>query len=313
LLHIIFASRRGFFWCRLIGIASGDLERRIVAAQSTDSVALDVLQANVELLAEKERLELERIRLLELDRLKTEFLGRVSHDLRTPLNSIIGFSDLIMAGVGGKMNRKHAEFISAINRNGHALLGLINDLLDLSTIDARKMTLKRALVPLQTILDDLRAATEPVIASANLTVSWPGAAGLIGKNAFVDRRRIAQVLVNLVDNARKFTPPGGEVSVAMDADEDTAVFTVRDSGPGIPPEERERIFHPYYQRSQSTLGSRVDGVGLGLVIVKAIVDLHQGRIVLDGDAGKGCMFQVVLPQKEGDLAPTHAAAQGSAP
>ncbi|MBA3709852.1 MAG: HAMP domain-containing histidine kinase [Planctomycetes bacterium] len=283
-----------------------------MAVQSSDSVALDVLQANVELLAEKERLEQERLRLIELDRLKMEFLGRVSHDLRTPLNSIIGFSDLIMAGVGGKMNRKHAEFISAINRNGHALLGLINDLLDLSTIDARKMTLKRASVPLQMILDDLRAATEPVLASANLSVTWPSPVALIGKSAFVDRRRLSQVLVNLVDNARKFTPPGGEVSIVMDADGENATFTVRDTGPGIPLEERERIFHPYYQRS-ATLGSRADGVGLGLVIVKAIVELHQGRIVLDGDAGKGCMFQVVLPQKEGELAGVGAAVQGSAP
>ncbi|MBA2480395.1 MAG: HAMP domain-containing histidine kinase [Planctomycetes bacterium] len=284
-----------------------------MAGQTTDSVALDVLQANVELLAEKERLEGERIRLLELDRLKTEFLGRVSHDLRTPLNSIIGFSDLIIAGVGGKMNRKHAEFIAAINRNGHALLALINDLLDLSSIDARKMALKRAHVPLQTILEDLRAATEPVLTSANLTVAWPDTVGMIGKGAYVDRRRLSQVLVNLVDNARKFTPPGGRVSISMDADADAAVFTVRDSGQGIPPEERERIFHPYYQRSQSTLGSRVDGIGLGLVIVKAIVDLHQGRIVLDGEAGKGCMFQVVLPQKEGELASAHASAHGAVP
>ncbi len=279
--------------------------------QTADTLALEVLQANVQLLAEREQLETERRRLLEIDRLKTEFLARVSHDLRTPLNSIIGFSELIINGVGGKMNRKHAEFIAAINRNGHALLGLINDLLDLSTIDSRQMTLKAATVPLQTILDDLRAATEPVLATANLTPLWPEPADLLGKNAWVDRRRVAQVLVNLVDNARKFTPAGGRVHVAMDADEQSAIFTVKDTGPGIPMEERERIFRPYYQRAQNSYG-RGDGVGLGLVIVKAIVDLHKGRISIDSDSGRGCMFQVVVPQKDVDLAamPMH---QGSAP
>ncbi len=173
-----------------------------------ETAAIEVLQANVRLLADREALEAERRRLLELDRLKTEFLARISHDLRTPLNSIIGFSDLIINGVGGKMNRKHAEFIAAINRNGHALLAMINDLLDLSTIDSRQMVLKRAAsVPLEELLSDLRAATEPVLGLASLHVEWPQQADLKGKSAWVDRRRLLRVLVNLVDNARKVTPP----------------------------------------------------------------------------------------------------------
>ena len=109
-----------------------------------ETAALEILQANVRLLADREKLERERLRLIELDRLKTEFLARISHDLRTPLNSIIGFSELILGNTGGKMNRKHAEFIAAINRNGHALLAMINDLLDLSTLDSRQTVLKAA-------------------------------------------------------------------------------------------------------------------------------------------------------------------------
>jgi signal transduction histidine kinase len=282
-----------------------------VPEQDPESVTLDVLQANVQLLAERERLERERRRLLELDRLKTEFLARLSHDLRTPLNSIIGFSDLIINGVGGKMNRKHAEFIAAINRNGHALLSMINDLLDLSTLDSRQMTLRAAAVPLTEILDDLRAATEPVLAAAHLSVRWPDVATISGKTAWVDRRLLMRLLVNLVDNARKFTPSGGTVSVGMDSDERNASFSISDTGPGIPVEERERIFMPYYQRPQGAV-VRGEGVGLGLVIVKGIVDLHQGRITLDhGESGRGCLFRVVLPQRQAN-APAAAQHGGAA-
>lgn len=271
-----------------------------------DTAALEVLQANVRLLADREQLETERRRLVELDRLKTEFLARISHDLRTPLNSIIGFSDLIINGVGGKMNRKHAEFIAAINRNGHALLAMINDLLDLSTLDSRQMVLKATNVTLDEVLADLRAATEPVLASANLKVAWPRPEDLTGKHAYVDRRRLVRCLVNLVDNARKFTPPGGTVTVHMDADAASTTFTIADSGPGIPAEERERIFKPYYQRAQTSM-ARGDGVGLGLVIVKAIVDLHHGRITIDSDPGKGCIFRIVLPQRPPQEAPADPA------
>ena len=261
-----------------------------------ETAALEILQANVRLLADREKLERERLRLIELDRLKTEFLARISHDLRTPLNSIIGFSELILGNTGGKMNRKHAEFISAINRNGHALLAMINDLLDLSTLDSRQTVLKAAAVPLTEILADLRAATEPVLTTAKLKVVWPQAESLAGKHAWVDRRRLLRLLVNLVDNAKKFTPAGGTVVIGMEADSATATFTISDTGPGIPLEERERIFKPYYQRTQGPT-PRGDGVGLGLVIVKAMVDLHQGTIRIDSDPGKGCLFSVTLPQQ----------------
>jgi signal transduction histidine kinase len=261
-------------------------------SQPYDPVTLDVLQANVALLAENERLELERRRLLELDSMKTDFLARVSHDLRTPLNSIIGFSDLMIAEVGGRMNKKHGEFISAINRNGHALLALINEILDLSSIESGHIQLRREAVPLQNVVDDLRAATEPVLAAAHLDVLWPTTAQLERKTAFIDRRRILQLLTNLVDNARKFSRAGGRVTIEMDAGPVEAWFAVADTGPGIAPEDREQIFRPYYQRSA---GYSQSGVGLGLAIVKGIADCHGGRIDLDSDIGKGCRFKVVIP------------------
>ncbi len=261
-------------------------------------MTLDVLQANVHLLAEKERLESERQHLLELDRTRTEFLARISHDLRTPLSSIIGFSDLILTGEAGKLNKRHLDFIQAINRNGHQLLALINDLLDLTTLEARRITVRREPVQLSEMLADLRAATEPVLQQAGLRATWTETAAVRGMVANVDRRRMLQVLTNLVDNARKFTPTGGRVEVSLWADGDEARFAVADTGPGIPEEARSAIFRPYSQRGSAPI--RGEGVGLGLAIVKAIIDLHSGSIVLgDGpEIGTGCTFRIRIPQQD---------------
>ncbi len=255
-----------------------------------------MLAANVRLLAEKERLELERQRLLELDRMKTEFLARVSHDLRTPLNSIIGFSDLLQTGAGGKLNGKQLEMVDRISRNGRTLLDLINDLLDLSTFDAGHGAIRRQPIALTEILTDLRAATEPVLDTARLKAVWPTPDALDGKVAWVDRRRILQVLMNLVDNARKFTPATGTVTVTMDADALGARFSVHDDGPGVPPDEQDRIFRPFYRRAWANANTGGDaGIGLGLAIVKGLVGLHHGTITLDSDIGKGCRFLVTIP------------------
>lgn len=272
-----------------------------------DPITLDVLQANVRLLAENERLEYERRRLVELDRMRTEFLARVSHDLRTPLNSIIGFSDLMVGEVGGRMNKKHAEFVQAINRNGHALLGMINELLDLSSLESGQLQLRKEWVPLQTLCDDLKAATEPVIAAGKLVAKWPDKEVLALKTVFIDRRRILQALTNLVDNARKFTPPGGTVSIEMDATSEDALFAIGDSGPGIPPSEKELIFRPFYQRPTGYSQAGVAGVGLGLAIVKGIIERHGGIIALDTSVGKGCRFHIRVPLPTGKVGGTPAA------
>jgi signal transduction histidine kinase len=264
--------------------------------QATDSLTLDVLQANVHLLAEKERLEHERQRLLELDQTRTEVLARISHDLRTPLSSIIGFSDLILTGEGGKLNKVHQDFIQAINRNGHQLLALINDLLDLSTLDARRMTIRRERVALADLQSDVRAATEPLLRLAGLQATWQTPGQLNGRTACVDRRRMLQVLTNLVDNARKFTPSGGKVVLHLDADDQEYRFSISDTGPGIPEADRTKIFRPYSQRAAAA--ARGEGVGLGLAIVKAIVDLHGATVTLaESQPGSGCSFNIRGPQR----------------
>jgi signal transduction histidine kinase len=269
--------------------------------QAPDSLTLDVLQANVQLLAEKERLEHERQRLLDLDQDRTEFLARISHDLRTPLSSIIGFSDLILTGETGKVSKRHLDFIQAINRNGHQLLSLINDLLDLTTLDAKRMTIRREQVPLAELLADLQAATEPVLSQAELQVAWQDPLTTAHRTVYCDRRRMLQVLINLVDNARKFTPNGGTVGISLHADSDEAIFAVSDNGPGIPEVDRARVFRPFSQRNSGAV--RGEGVGLGLAIVKAVVDLHGGTVTLrEGPVG-GCIFTIRIPQTEAGVVP----------
>ncbi len=261
------------------------------------AVTLDVLQANVSLLAEKERLERERTRLLELDRMRTEFLARVSHDLRTPLNSIIGFSDLLLTGDGGRLPKRSVDYLNAIHRNGHALLGLINDLLDLSGMELGRMSVRPAPVDLADFLTDIRSATEPTLARASLRVVWPKANDLVGQTAVFDRRRMLQVMTNLLDNARRFTPTGGTVEILLDPPEGgTLALGVRDTGPGIPEHLHQALFMPLSGRPGAEATTRSEGTGLGLAIVKAIIDIHHGTIAVGrGHDGRGCTFSIRLP------------------
>lgn len=267
--------------------AEVDNHRPMSAVRRHSSVTIDVLQANVALLAEKERLEDERRRLLDLDRMRTEFLARVSHDLRTPLSSIIGFSELLLAEAG-HVDARQVECLEAINRNGHALLAMITDLLDLSTLESGLLHLRCAAVPLTELVTDLRAATAPVLAAAGLEVTWPDPEP--GAQAWCDRRRLLQALVNLVDNARKFTPRGGTLRLAAELVPAGVRFEVADSGPGIPESERERLFRPYAGGSGRTAGH-----GLGLAIVRAVVDRHAGRLEVLSAPGRGCTIAIVLP------------------
>ena len=236
------------------------------------------------------------------DRLGQDTIARLTHDLRTPLNSIIGFSDLLLSGIGGKLNAKQIEFIDAIHRNGHVLLSLINDMLDWSSIESGRIALRREPVDLVQLLADLRAMVDPVIASAKLKVEWPDAAGLASQLPSVDRKRVLQLLLNLIDNARKFTPSGGHMALAMTVEAGGLAVVVEDSGPGLAAEEMDRIFTPYSARLPQATARGVEeripgshGTGLGLSIVRSIVLLHGGTIHVDRGTLGGARFRVMLP------------------
>lgn len=266
---------------------------------SPSSVTLDVLEANVALLAEKERLESERQRLMDLDRLRREFVARLSHDLRTPLSSILGFSDLLLSDPSRRIPRRQKEMIEAIRRNGSALLDQINDLLDLSTLESGQLVLKLESVPLDALFSDLRAATAPVIGSAGIEAVWPDAGSLDGMSAVIDRRRVLQAMINLVDNARKFTPKSGRVMVWAERRPGELRLRVCDTGRGMGEDERRRI-----EAGLPPAGTAPGrGHGLGLAIVRAVTERHGGRMLIEAGPARGCAVTLFLPQPDQEVQP----------
>jgi len=222
---------------------------------------------------------------------KSQFLANVSHELRTPLNAILGYTELVLDDIYGQVPNKIREVLKRVQTNGQHLLGLINDVLDLSKIEAGQMALSVTAYSLDDILHGVVASLEPLAAEKRLKLALDLAPGLpIGHG---DARRIAQVLLNLVGNAIKFTDRG-EVGVAAMAENGRFRIAVRDTGPGIPPAEQKRVFDEFHQVDNSTTKAK-GGTGLGLAIAKQIIDLHGGKIWLDSKPGQGSTFTISLP------------------
>jgi signal transduction histidine kinase/CHASE3 domain sensor protein len=227
----------------------------------------------------------------EASRHKSEFLANMSHELRTPLNAILGFTELIQDGIYGEVPDKIRAQLDRIEANGRHLLGLINDVLDLSKIEAGQIELAIGEVALGDVVEGVQRSTESLATSKGLRLevqlpaSLPRIAG--------DDRRLAQVLLNLVGNAIKFTE-AGEVVVAVESIEQGVEISVSDTGPGIPAAERERIFEEFHQIDSSST-KRAGGTGLGLAIAKRIVELHGGRIWVESTPGAGSRFAFTLP------------------
>jgi signal transduction histidine kinase len=243
---------------------------------------------NAELFEEIERKGQE---LAVASRHKSEFLANMSHELRTPMNAILGFTELIRDGVYGEVSPKVTAMLERIQANGRHLLGLINDVLDLSKIEAGQLKLETADYALRDLVQTVRASTESLAAAKKLGLRielpdiLPAARG--------DERRIAQVLLNLVGNAIKFTE-AGEVVVSVTVDETSFEIAVTDTGPGIPADEQEKIFEEFHQIDSSST-RRKGGTGLGLAISKRIVELHGGRIWVESEPGRGSSFRFVIP------------------
>jgi signal transduction histidine kinase/CHASE3 domain sensor protein len=243
---------------------------------------------NAELFEEIERKGEE---LAVASRHKSEFLANMSHELRTPMNAILGFTELIRDGVYGEVPAKIAAMLERIQANGRHLLGLINDVLDLSKIEAGQLKLENADYALRDVVQTVQATTESLAAEKKLGLRielpeiLPPARG--------DERRIAQVLLNLVGNAIKFTETG-EVIVSVAVDDTTFEIAVTDTGPGIPAEEQQKIFEEFHQVDSSSTRKK-GGTGLGLAISKRIIELHGGRIWVESEPGRGSSFRFVIP------------------
>ena len=222
---------------------------------------------------------------------KSQFLANMSHELRTPLNAILGYTELILDNIYGEAPEKMRAVLERVQTNGKHLLGLINDVLDLSKIEAGQLTLSLADYSLAELVQGVYVAVEPLAAQKNLALSTKVEKGLPAGRG--DERRLAQVLLNLVGNAIKFTEKG-EVAIEASASNGSFNLAVRDSGPGIAAADQDKIFEEF-QQIDNTSTRQKGGTGLGLAISKRIVEMHGGRIVVESELGKGSTFTIKLP------------------
>jgi PAS domain S-box-containing protein len=265
-----------------------DVEQRIVGFLR---IAKDI--------TEKKRYE---ERLKELDELKSDFVSNVSHELRTPLTAIKGSVDNMLDGITGPLNEKQTRYLSRIKANSDRLARLINDLLDLSRIEAgiRLHYVNTFLLPLaREVIETLR----PMAAEKRIQIEVAPDAENV--TACVDSDRISEVLINLVGNAIKFTPSEGRVRIHLHSSGGKFVkIAVADTGPGIPADHASRVFDRFYQVTQAEL-QKTRGTGLGLSIAKALVEMHGGKIWLESVEGEGSTFVFTLPIEQSgvDLSP----------
>jgi PAS domain S-box-containing protein len=233
-----------------------------------------------------------RIEAETASRTKSEFLANMSHELRTPLNSIIGFSDILIERVFGELNERQLKYVNNISISGRHLLGLINDILDLSKVEAGKMELHYSGFSIGSVFDEVKSTLSPLAMVKSLKMDF-NMDHDIG-NIQADRNRLIQILYNLISNAIKFTPKGGSISVFCKKSGNRVIFSVKDTGIGISPEDQKKLFQPFTQIDSSS-SKQYCGTGLGLVLVKKLVELHQGEIYVESEAGKGSSFTFELP------------------
>jgi signal transduction histidine kinase len=271
---------------RLAAIASGDFSGHV---EVTNRDELGALATNVNRMND----ELRRLyRELETtSQHKSDFLANMSHELRTPMNAIIGFSQVLREGMFGEVNAKQAEYLDDILSSGNHLLSLINDVLDLSKVEAGQVELQIAPFSLHDALERGISMVREQATTEGVEVSLHTNGGLDVVSG--DERRIRQVIFNLLSNAVKFAPAGGHVDVSAARVDGEMRVSVADSGPGIAAEDLDRIFEEF---QQTEAGARHrEGTGLGLALSKRFVELHGGRIWCESEVGKGSTFEFTLP------------------
>ena len=257
-----------------------------IAAQT--SIHLEALRLTEELQQRAEELQ-------EMDRLKSGFLANMSHELRTPLNSILGFSDVMLMELDGPLTPNMNDDLTLIQKNGQHLLHLINDVLDMAKIESGRMNLNPERFKVHDVLMEVNSITSTLASERNISL-------FIEEDSdqeveiFADNTRLRQVMINLINNAIKFTE-GGKIAIrASKQDIATVLITVKDTGLGIPPEQLEDIFQEFTQVDTTTT-RKVGGTGLGLPISRSLIEMHGGRLWAEstGVAGEGSTFFVELP------------------
>jgi signal transduction histidine kinase len=226
------------------------------------------------------------------NRHKSEFLANMSHELRTPLNAIIGFSEVLQERLFGELNAKQAEYTDDILTSGRHLLSLINEILDLSKVEAGRMELELATFDLPLTIDNARTFVRERATKHGITLDVDIDERLGDFNG--DERKIKQILLNLLSNAVKFTPEGGRIGIHARQTNGAIEISVTDTGIGIPPEDQATIFEEFRQVG-GDYAHKKEGTGLGLTLAKKFVELHGGKIWVASEVGKGSTFTFTLP------------------
>jgi signal transduction histidine kinase len=279
-------------------IGAGAYDERIALDRKDELGALaaafnQMAERVQELITGLERRVAERTQALEVaSRHKSEFLANMSHELRTPLNAIVGFSQVLKQKLFGEVNDKQDEYLDDILSSADHLLSLINDILDLSKVEAGQVELERGLFSLREALERgvVMVRERAVKNGVQLSLELDPNVDLVEG----DERRIRQVVFNLLSNAVKFTPAGGRVDVSTSRVGGEVQVAVTDTGPGIADGDQARIFEEF-QQAHSGNGERPEGTGLGLALSRSLVELHGGRIWVESEAGKGSTFTFTIP------------------
>ena len=262
--------------------------------QELESQRQQVLRQNQELESQRQQVLLQNLQLLEAARLKSQFLATMSHELRTPMNAVIGFSQLLLRQRQSSLTSQQEDMVERILNNGKNLLTLINEILDLSKIEAGRLELKlekfNLVKLLRATLEELRSLADEKYLELDIQ------ADLKNPNVSNDSVRLRQIFVNLLSNAIKFTEQGKVQVEVKEIASERLVIIVKDTGIGIAPDDLEHIFEEFRQLDQTTT-RKYSGTGLGLAITESLVQLMHGKITVESEVGKGSTFLIELPRQ----------------
>ncbi|MGH9311537.1 MAG: ATP-binding protein [Vicinamibacterales bacterium] len=261
--------------------------------QAATELELKVQEATAELAAQNELLRRQHIALEQASALKSQFLANMSHEFRTPLNAILGYTHMLLHGVTGSISDPQRKSLTRIDSNSRHLLALINDILDITRIEAGRMPLNLSTFEIPELLTEVTAELEPIIRKSNLKVTSRISKRLRGIKS--DRQKVKQIVLNLLSNALKFTPAGSVVIAATyDEPRNWVAIRVADTGIGIPEADQSRVFEDFSQLDTSPARG-FGGTGLGLSICRRLAQMLGGTIELDSEEGKGSTFTLKLP------------------
>ena len=263
--------------------------------RASDELEQKVRQATAELVRQNELLRRQHIQLEQASALKSQFLANMSHEFRTPLNAILGYTSMLMQGIAGELTAQQKRNLTRVDSNSKHLLSLINDILDISRIEAGKMPLYVSEFPLPELIAEVTAELDPIIIRSKLKVTTEvdTEATLVQS----DRQKVKQVVLNLLSNALKFTPEGSiTVTTRRRPGDDTIAIAVKDTGIGVAPEDHSKIFEDFRQADNSPT-REYGGAGLGLSICRRLAHMLGGRITLDSKLAAGSTFTLILPSK----------------